>query len=64
LEDWGLGDGIFHYLIKCLGGLFRYLYFRGKYSYPEILKQEYNGRVGVIVLGIIIMLTIYFAEKY
>lgn len=34
-------------LLKLLGSFFRYLFLFRKYSYKQVLEQEYNGRVGV-----------------
>ncbi|MFI5141418.1 MAG: hypothetical protein ACHQII_03580 [Bacteroidia bacterium] len=47
-------------LLKLTGSFFRYLFLFRKYSYKQVLEQEYNGRVGVIVIFVLGMLSLYF----
>lgn len=43
-------------LIKRIGSFIRWLFLRNKYSYDLIYKQDWNGRVGLLAIGLIILL--------
>lgn len=43
-------------LIKRLGSFIRWLFLRNKYSYDLIYKQDWNGRVGLLTICLIIIL--------
>lgn len=49
-------------LIKRVGAFFRYLFLFHKYSYKQVLQQEYNGRVGIIVTFVLVLLLVYWHE--
>ena len=40
--------------IKRLGSGIRWLFLKSKYSYNEIYKQDWNGRVGIITICYIV----------
>jgi len=46
-------DRVIWRLIKLIGSFFRYPFLCHKYSYKQVLGQEYNGRVGFIVICVL-----------
>lgn len=42
--------------IKRLGAFIRWVFFRNKYSYKEVLEQNWNGRIGVLFIILIVVL--------
>lgn len=47
-------------LIPRLGAFFRWIFLRKKYSYKEILEQNWNGRIGLIFIILVIVLITQF----
>ncbi|HKC66887.1 MAG TPA: hypothetical protein VKG26_01560 [Bacteroidia bacterium] len=46
-------EGFLIIALRLIGSLFRYPFLFHKYTYRQVLKQEYNGRVGLIVVFVI-----------
>ena len=42
-----------------IGAFFRWIFLRKKYNYKEVLKQKWNGRVGLLFITLLIVLLIY-----
>jgi len=45
-----------------LGGFFRWLFLRKKYTYKEILKQNWNTRIGLLVIILFFVLIINLSK--
>ena len=41
-----------------LGGFFKWIFLRKKYTYKEILEQNWNKRIGLLAIIILFFLTI------
>ena len=46
--------------LTIIGASVRFIFLFDKCSFSEVLKQEYNGRIGFIVFAILFMVFIYF----
>ena len=44
--------------VKNIGAWFRYLFLSKKYSFKEVLQQDWNNRIGFLVLSILIGVSI------
>lgn len=53
-----------YYLIKRIGSVVRWLFFRTKYNYSEIYKQDWNARVGILTILVIILFVIGIKIKF
>lgn len=49
-------------LIPKLGACVRWLFLRKKYTFSEILNQNWNGRIGVLTISIIIGTIIFLVN--
>lgn len=49
--------------IKRLGSAVRWIFLKGKYSYRDIYKQDWNGRVGITTICIVVILVIFLNSK-
>jgi hypothetical protein len=49
--------------LKRLGSAVRWIFLKRKYSYKDIYRQDWNGRVGVITICLIIFIIIGLNEK-
>ena len=49
--------------IKRFGSFIRWLFLRTKYSYKDIYKQDWNGRIGVFTIAVIVILLIGLNSK-
>lgn len=45
-------------LIPRLGAFFRWIFLKKKYSYKEVLEQNWNGRIGLLFIVIVIILMV------
>lgn len=48
-------------LFRIIGACFRFLFLR-KYTFKEVLNQNWNGRVGLLVVLLIIGFTVCFVK--
>ena len=55
-----LGEGFIHPFLKSIGALLRWPFLFRKYSLKEIYKKPWNGRIGGIVLGVVIGFLLYY----
>ena len=53
----------FYYLFRIVGARFRWLFLRRKYSFKEILEQNWNGRIGFMIISIMTLCILYFIKK-
>lgn len=44
--------------VKRIGSLIRWVILRNKYSYNQIYRQDWNGRVGLVALILIILFSL------
>ena len=49
-------------VLQRLGALIRWIFLKNKYTYKEVLNQDWNGRIGVLFTTTIIMSIIYFSS--
>ncbi|WP_299123302.1 hypothetical protein [uncultured Tenacibaculum sp.] len=62
MEDFfsGFLEEILFSSISKLGAFIRWLFLKRKYSYNEVLKQDWNGRIGLLAIILMIYLIFYF----
>lgn len=53
-----------YYLIKRTGSFVRWLFLKSKYSYAEVYDQDWNGRVGILTILIIIFYIIGIKTRF
>lgn len=47
-------------ILQKLGALIRWFFLKNKYTYKEVLNQNWNGRIGLLFITIAISSIIYF----
>ncbi|WP_196887977.1 hypothetical protein [Aureivirga sp. CE67] len=52
---------VYHGIIRRTGASIRWLFLKKKYSFKEILEQDWNGRIGFICIAIIVYLFFHFS---
>ncbi len=49
-------SGLVWVAIKIIGAFIRWIFLRRKYSFDEVYEQDWNGRIGLLVVLLIILL--------
>lgn len=47
---------------KRLGTLIKWIFLKNRYTYNEILNQNWNGRIGVLFVTIVMLTIVYFSS--
>lgn len=53
-----------YYIIKRIGSFVRWLFLKSKYNYAQIYDQDWNGRVGILTILIIIFSIVGIKAKF
>ena len=51
----GFFQEIFAGFIRRIGAAFRWVFLRKKYNFQEVLKQDWNFRIGIMIIMIVVL---------